>query len=183
MDEARKLDSYTYEEYLAIDQSLRQGERCELIFGEIHMMAGASAAHQDTVLNIATLLKNLTRDTPTCKARIAPYDLKLQCRGSTHVVQPDVMLWCSNTERPCALFEVLSPSTAKKDKGVKKELYELCGIQNYYLVDPENRIVDHYRLLDGRYWYVRGFSGTEMLSLAPCIEGALEVESLFEGLE
>ena len=45
----RELDSYTYEDYLAVDKTLKNGERIELINGEIVFMTGVSAEHQDMV--------------------------------------------------------------------------------------------------------------------------------------
>ena len=103
-----KLKNYSYEDYIAIDNSTK--ERVELIFGKIYMMAGATAEHQDTVLNIAIILKNMSRAKEKCQPRVAPFDLKLTVDNQTNVVQPDVMLFCDK-ELPCAVFEVLSPST------------------------------------------------------------------------
>ena len=177
--EATKLENYTYDDYLAIDRSTQ--ERVELIFGEIHMMAGASAEHQDMVLNIAAYLKEAASKS-YCRPRIAPFDLKLQCDAYTHVVQPDVMLFCDNAPLPCAVFEVLSPSTALKDKSVKKELYERCGIRAYYIVDLTNRVIDFYRLHSAQYIYVRGYGEEDRMPLA-CLEGeGVSVADLFEGI-
>jgi len=179
--EARKLENYTYEDFLQIDRTTPETERLELIDGVIYMMAGASAEHQDAVLNIATFLKSL-EEKRDCKTRIAPYDLKLECRGRIEVVQPDVMLFCEGSEIPCLVVEVLSPSTAAKDKGPKKELYEACGIREYCLVDLNERIVDLYRLQDGWYRYVRGYGEEESFHLE-CLDADLTVADVFEGIE
>ena len=129
MEEALKLENYTYDDYLKIDQTTK--ERVELIFGKIYMMAGASANHQDAVLNLAVILKMFTKENKNCKPMVAPFDLKLEVENKTNVVQPDVMLFCEE-ELPCAVFEVLSPSTAYKDKTVKKELYEKSGLKSIF---------------------------------------------------
>lgn len=102
--EAIKLENYTYEDYLDIDRTTQ--ERVELIDGQIYMMAGASAAHQDTVGNIFFILKNLSREKERCLPRIAPYDLKLFRGEDRNVVQPDVMLFCEE-EIPCDLRSAL----------------------------------------------------------------------------
>ncbi len=44
------------------------------------------------------------------------------------------MIFCKNSQTPCIIFEVLSKSTAYKDKSIKKELYEKSGIDEYFLV-------------------------------------------------
>jgi Uma2 family endonuclease len=176
--EAIKLENYTYEDYLDIDRTTQ--ERVELIDGQIYMMAGASATHQDTVGNIFFILKNLSREKERCLPRIAPYDLKLFRGEDRNVVQPDVMLFCEE-EIPCAIFEVLSDSTAYKDKSVKKELYERFGIGEYFLVDTHLKIVDKYELIDGKYFYVQGF-GTEDRMPVTCLDDEIEIAEVFENI-
>ena len=176
---ARELQNYSYEDYLQIDATTPDEERYELIFGEIYMMSGASGVHQDIVLNIAILLKQLS--TKGCKTRIAPYDLKLSCATQTHVVQPDVLLLCQESTLPCAVFEVLSPSTATKDKTVKKELYEVCGIQEYFIISAEYKTVDKYTLEDGRYM-IKSYGIEDELELT-CAQATLKVADIFEDIQ
>ena len=179
MDEAIKLENYSYQDYLDIDQST--SERVELIGGEIFMMAGASAAHQDVVLNIALILKNIVNnDKSKCLPRIAPYDLKLFKDNDKNVVQPDIMLFCEN-KIPCAVFEVLSNSTAYKDKSVKKELYERFGIKEYFIVDTTLKIIDKYELSGGKYYYVKGF-GLEDHMMINCLNQKMNIEEVFENI-
>ena len=123
---ALKLENHTYQDYLDIDKSTK--DQIELIFGNIHMMAGASAAHQDVVGNIFFVLKIISKSKQKCFPRIAPFDLKLIVNEQTNTVQADVMLFCKKDDSPCSIFEVLSSSTAYKDKTVKKDLYEQSGV-------------------------------------------------------
>ncbi len=180
--EAKKLENYTYEDYLQIDRTIK--ERVELIFGKIYMRAGASAVHQDVVGNIFFVLKSLSK----CKPRVAPYDLKLFCaklgnKERINIVQPEVMLFCDEEQLPCAIFEVLSPSTAAKEKSVKKELYECAKIKEYFVVEPEYRIVEKKFLLkDGKYHYVGGFTEQDTIKIE-CIPSEIEVARFFEGVE
>lgn len=176
MHEARTLQAYTYEAYLEIAQKTE--ERVELIFGDIYMMAGASALHQDIVGNIFYLLKNLTKKREECFPRIAPYDLKLQVDDSINVVQPDVMLFCES-EKPCAIFEVLSASTAFKDKTVKKDLYEKSGIESYCIVDAEHRVVDLFVLKEDGYIFVGTYGESDNLPIA-CLGEAIGLDEIFE---
>ena len=175
MEEARKLDNYSYEDYLDIANNTK--ERVELIFGKIYMMAGASALHQDIVLNIATKIKLLNND--SCKPRVAPFDVKLEVNGIISVVQPDVMIFCNNIETPCAIFEVLSPSTALKDKTVKKELYELAKVKEYFLVNAEYKIIEKFELIDDKY-ELAGVFGTDDKIEVKCINQEIEAKEIFE---
>lgn len=177
MDEALKLDNYSYEDYLNIDAS--SNERVELIFGNIYMMAGATAAHQDTVGNIFFALKSIAKEQKKCTPRIAPFDLKLGINRQTNVVQPDVMIFCHNNSLPCAIFEVLSPSTAYKDKTIKKELYEASGVEEYFLVNIEYKLVDKFILKDGKYLYDKAYGVEDKLPIL-CMESEIELSEVFE---
>ena len=176
--EAYSLDNYSYEDYLEIDSSTPDSERYELIFGHIYMMSGASRVHQDVVLNIAFLFKNLQKK-GNCSAVIAPFDIKLKCDESINVVQPDVMLFCEDEKIPCLVCEVLSPSTAHKDKSVKKELYECFGIKNYLIIDPINRYVDSFILKDDKLIYDKCY-GEEDKLVVECLDESIEVRDFFE---
>ena len=180
--EALKLDNYSYEEYLHIDKTTPDNEYYELIFGHIYAMSGATATHQDIVLNIATHLKTYKKTT-NCFPRIAPFDLKIECSGTINVVQPDIILYCEEKEIPCAIFEVLSPSTAYKDKGIKKELYESCGVHNYFLVDPLAKTIDKFILKEKRYIYDKCYGVDEEHSdtmAIECLHTEIDVKVFFE---
>ena len=179
MDEARVLDNYSYEDYLNIANSTKQ--RVELIFGKIYMMAGASALHQDIVLSIAYFLKAISKEKKECIPRIAPYDLKLKVDGTINIVQPDIMLFCQDKSKPCAIFEVLSVSTALKDKTVKKELYEKSGIKEYFLVNAEYKIIDKFILNSGKYEYVGAFGEEDSLKIE-CLNSEIDLKEVFEAV-
>ena len=177
MDEALELRDYSYEDYLDIDRDTK--ERVELIFGDIYMMAGASASHQDAVGNIFFALKNISKEKQRCLPRIAPFDLKLTNGDDISVVQPDVMIFCSDEPIPCAVFEVLSPSTAHKDKTIKKELYERSGIDEYFLVNIEYKIVDKFLIRDGIYYYDKAYGEDEEMPIL-CLDSFIVVSEIFE---
>jgi len=133
------------------------------------------------VLNLATILKTLTKDS-SCKPRIAPYDLKLIVNNQINIVQPDIMIFCNNSSTPCAIFEVLSKSTAFKDKSSKKELYERSGIREYFLVDYNFAIVEKFELINNKYEYIGAFSLNQTLPI-DCIGQEISVDDIFEGIE
>ncbi len=175
--EAQKLENYSYEDYLEIDQSTPDRERYELIFGHIYMMSGASREHQDIVGNIFFVLKQLQKESD-CTPVIAPYDLKIECAGAINVVQPDILLYCEDEQRPCAIFEVLSPSTAYKDKSIKKDLYEQCGILNYFIVDPLAKTIDKFSLKEEKYLYDRCYGGEDEMYVE-CLDRRISAQEIF----
>lgn len=52
---------------------------------------------------------------------------------------------------PDLVVEVLSPSTAKNDKGYKKGVYETSGVPEYWIVDPSQKSIEANLLQGGRY--------------------------------
>ncbi len=71
---------------------------------------------------------------------------------------PDMMVVCDQDKirwdgvygAPDFVAEVLSPSTTKRDRGYKKDLYARCGVREYWIVSPESRSVEVYLLQDGQ---------------------------------
>ena len=181
--EARKLEDYSYEEYLEIDKTTPDNERYELIWGDIYLMSGVSAKHQDIVGSIFYKLKQMQKKS-NFLPRIAPFDLKIEIDKTINVVQPDVMLFCEEKELPCAIFEVLSPSTAYKDKGSKKELYESAGVLNYFIVDPLTRTIDKFLLKESKYEYEKCYGindeelGDDMF--IECLSQSVNMKEFFE---
>jgi len=86
-------------------------------------------------------------------ALIAPMDVFL---SETNVYQPDVIFISSErrniiTEKgiegaPDLVVEVLSPSTARYDKGSKLKIYARTGVKEMWLVDPEAKNIQIFRL-------------------------------------
>ncbi len=177
MEEALKLENYSYKDYIDIDNSTK--ERVELIFGKIYMMAGASALHQDIVGNIFFTIKQISREKKECLPRVAPFDLKLEVNNKINVVQPDVMLFCNGDDLPCAVFEVLSPSTAYKDKTVKKELYQKSGIREYFLVNSEYKLIEKFMLIDKKYQYIGAFGENDNIRV-DCLDIEISLKEIFE---
>jgi Uma2 family endonuclease len=86
---------------------------------------------------------------------------------------------CEDEKIPCLVCEVLSPSTAHKDKSVKKELYECFGIKNYLIIDPINRYVDSFILKDDKLIYDKCY-GEEDKLVVECLDESIEVRDFFE---
>jgi len=52
---------------------------------------------------------------------------------------------------PDLVVEILSPSTAKLDRGAKLQAYERAGVREYWIVDPDARVVEQYELVGGTF--------------------------------
>ena len=90
-----------------------------------------------------------------CKAQGAPFDVRLDAYT---VVQPDVMVFCEDpsqafavraTTPPDLIVEILSKSTAFKDRHLKLFKYRNAGVREVWLVSPDDRKVEVYLFTDG----------------------------------
>ena len=158
MHQVHKNIRYTYEDYLTWPDD----ERWELIKGVPYdMTPSPTRHHQEIVVELSRQAANHFCDRP-CRVYVAPFDVRLKLRHEEKtetVVQPDLAVVCDEEkldEKGCFgapdwIVEVLSPSTAAKDKIVKLALYEEHGVREYWLVHPQDRTVTIYTLSDGVY--------------------------------
>ncbi|RJP21688.1 MAG: Uma2 family endonuclease [Candidatus Omnitrophota bacterium] len=143
----KEKEKYTYQDYAAWPDE----ERWELIDGQAYDMSPAPTFdHQTIVLNFAGIVRNALKGKP-CVPGIAPTDIVL----SEHdVVQPDFFVVCDREKiktkniqgAPDLVVEVLSPSTSKKDRWIKRNLYERYGVREYLIIDPDAKYVERYCL-------------------------------------
>ena len=148
-----KFQYYTYDDYRHWE------DRWELIDGVAYAMSPAPyPKHQKTVAHIwRELDTNLECSEKKCEAYLSPIDWKV---SEDTVVQPDVALFCEETEAqffsktPPLIVEVLSKATALKDVTTKKDLYEREGVLFYVITEPETEITDIFKLTDGKYRHI-----------------------------
>lgn len=141
------LPQYTHEDYAQWEG------RWELINGIPYAMVPMPRIkHQRMCGKIYNYLSKLLENCPYCEA-LLPVDW--QITGDT-IVQPDVLVICEdNIESidgekllvpPVVVFEILSPSTARKDRVLKYQLYEKAGVQYYFIVDADARSAEVFEL-------------------------------------
>lgn len=157
MEANRARHRWTYEEYARLPQpSEARGTRFEVIDGELYVTPGPSLRHQRIFLDLVTLLHAFARSNGLGEVFASPFDVLF---GEGDYVEPDIMFVRRGredivTERgiegpPDLLVEVLSPSTAARDLGIKLERYRHFGVGEYWVVDPDERSVFVWQLADG----------------------------------
>jgi Uma2 family endonuclease len=147
--------NYTYQDYLELPDD---GNRYEIIEGELVMPPAPYTIHQDICRNIAIELTIYTRKMKLGKIYFAPTDVVL---SDINVVQPDILFISKEnlqiiTEKnikgvPDLIVEIISPSTDYYDLFVKKETYERSGIKEYWLVDPQKQWVEIYLNIEQKF--------------------------------
>jgi Uma2 family endonuclease len=137
----------TYEELSRLPSD---GHRYELFDGEAYVSPSPSLWHQDVLVNLLLAFRAAAEG--VARVYIAPMDVVL---GPATVPQPDLVVVrnehasiLSDVIRgvPDLVLEVLSPSTAALDRGLKMETYARHGVPEYWIVDPERQAIEVYRL-------------------------------------
>ncbi len=172
----------TFEEYAALPET---NQIVELIDGEI-VVNPPLDVHQETLGEIYLSLRNLIK---VGKLRIAPTGLHFDDGNS---FEPD-LFWVSPENTQCFLeengrywhgapdlvIEILSPSTASDDRGIKYETYEKYGVREYWLVDPDAKFVEVYRHEGGKFERQGVFKPNQPFSSAVLGGATIEIQSWF----
>ncbi len=178
-----KQNSFTYEDYKHFPDELR----CEIIDGLIHDMTPApSIKHQEISIELSRLILNhLKAEGSRCRAFAAATDVIL---ADDQIVQPDVFIVCDGTKihphaiigAPDVVFEILSPSTRKKDHTKKLKLYRRFGVLEYFLVDSENQFIEKYAFSERQIGVAETYEGEDVFSI-DTIGLELAAKDLFPG--
>lgn len=151
--------AYTYADYL----TWKFQERVELFKGKIMEMSPApSRQHQVLVTDLGGELYTFLKG-GSCQLFFAPFDVRLEGlineKQTQSVVQPDLCVVCDLSkldDRGCngapeLVVEILSPGNTKKEMKYKFELYEAAGVEEYWIVDPAEKVVWQYVSIDGLF--------------------------------
>lgn len=146
----KRKGEYTVSDYYAWPED----ERIELIDGVIYDMGAPSILHQMILSRLSFHLQmHIEKNKGKCMVLQAPTDVQLDCDEKT-MVQPDIFVICQRgclTKQnvygaPDMVVEILSKSTRKKDMSLKLHKYSNAGVLEYWIVDPNNKMVLVYDL-------------------------------------
>src|SRR5437667_5908234 len=127
------------------------GKRYELFDGELLVTPAPSVVHQQAVTALLERLLPYVRAHGIGKLLTSPADLSLD---GEQLAQPDLFVaplgsgptptrW-EDVPNPILVIEVLSPSTARYDRVVKRRRYQRTGIPEYWIVDLDARAVERW---------------------------------------
>jgi Uma2 family endonuclease len=143
-----KEDVYTIEDIYA----LPDGQRAELIDGQMHMMTPPNRLHQKLINEISYHINHYIKEHHgSCEVYPAPFAVFLGADNRTYV-EPDISVICDKDKldaRGCSgapdwIIEVISPSTQHMDYGTKLFLYRSAGVREYWIVNPVKKAVNVY---------------------------------------
>ena len=128
------------------------GNRYELVSGELVVTPAPRGVHQEVLMELIRRLQPWLRDHAVGRLLPSPADLTL---GEDEVLQPDLFVCRTATGgvvrdwRDVAalllVIEVLSPSTARYDRQLKRRRYQRGAVPEYWIVDPDARLIERWR--------------------------------------
>ena len=142
------------EEIYTVDDiyALPDGERAELIDGEIYYMAPPSTKHQRLVHFFDREIGNyIQKQNGECEVFPAPFAVFLN-ENDINYVEPDISVICDKdkiTDRGCNgapdwIIEIVSPGSRKMDYYKKLFKYRTAGVREYWVVDPDKKMATVY---------------------------------------
>ncbi len=148
MDVAREFKTYTIDDIYA----LPDGERAELIDGQIYYMAPPSWSHQKISRILHQSIANyIDSNDGICEVLAAPFAVFLS-EDNVNYVEPDISVICDISKlddkgchgAPDWVIEIVSPSSKAMDYFTKLFKYRTAGVREYWIVDPIKRRVTVY---------------------------------------
>lgn len=184
---ARSDVRLTYDDFLLFPED---GKRHELIDGVHYVTAAPTVGHQELLGRLYLAIGNfLVGRRHLGRVFLSPLDVVLSYYD---VVEPDLLfiagdqqdiLTEANVQGPPALVvEILSPSTRRRDEGIKRKLFEEKGIREYWIVAPKGLRVTVYRRRDDGHFprFAELSTGQAATLETPLLPGfALSVDDLF----
>jgi Uma2 family endonuclease len=184
--------SYSYADYL----TWQFKETVELIKGKIMLMSPApNVKHQRVSMNFSGSLFNFFKR-KKCQVFAAPFDVRLYDRKKSilanedihTVVQPDLCVICNPdildaqgcNGAPDWIIEILSKGNSKREMQIKYELYQESGVQEYWIVYPNDQAINQFVLDEsGRYQLKQMYTDDDMATPYLFPELAIDLTEVF----
>jgi Uma2 family endonuclease len=185
--------TYSYADYL----TWQFDEAVELIKGKIMQMSPApNVKHQRVSMDLSRPLSNFFNH-KKCQVFAAPFDVRLYDRKKSilasqdihTVVQPDLCVICNPEildEQGCNgapdwIIEILSKGNSKREMQVKYALYQESGVQEYWIVYPNDQAI-HQFVLDesGRYQLQYMYTDDDIATPQLFPELAIDLTEVFD---
>jgi Uma2 family endonuclease len=168
-----------------LDQFPNDGKRREIIGGELYVSPAPAEDHQNLSMILSHFLYETINVSGAGKAYASPVDVWF---SETDRVQPDLLAIRADNlgiyeggqtvhGAPDIVVEILSPSSENYDRIEKRQLYEMHGVPEYWIVDPKRHMLTILRLTDVGYVEIEPENG--LLRSTAITEFSVDVATLF----
>ncbi len=178
---------YTYADYLTWDEK----ERWEILDGVPFMQAAPSRIHQEISMELSTQFHTYLKG-KLCRVFAAPFCVRLDVveneADTKNIVEPDITIVCDGSKldekgckgSPDMIVEITSPSTGKIDRIVKFNLYEHAGVREYWVVEPDQKLVSVFLLQsDNRFGRPGMFTDKDKITVAIFPDLVVDLKDIF----
>ncbi|MGE4273995.1 MAG: Uma2 family endonuclease [Desulfitobacterium sp.] len=183
----KQKTGYSFADYLTWDET----ERWEIIDGSPYMQSAPSRIHQEISLGLLMQFGNYLKD-KRCKIYHAPFCVRLDVEEDDsavkNVVEPDITIICDSSKldekgckgSPDMIIEILSPSTAKTDKVIKFNKYEKAGVKEYWILEPDQKLVSVFLLqVNNRYGRPEMYTDEDTIRVSIFSDLEINLKSVF----
>ena len=137
--------TYTIDDIYA----LPDGQRAELIDGQMYLMAPPIRIHQKLISQFTKIIGNyIDARHGICEVYPAPFAVFLN-EDDRNYVEPDISVICDKGRldgkgAPDWIIEIISPSTSRIDYGIKLFKYRSAGVREYWIINPKTCTVNRF---------------------------------------
>lgn len=173
----------TYDDYVELPND---GNRYEILEGELAVTPVPRPEHQEASVALTSILSRHIKTHDLGKLYHAPIDLILE---SSSVLQPDLLFVSKARQQiitdkaiegvPDLVIEILSPSTTRRDRITKAQIYTRHKVPAYWLVDPQAKSMEIYLLTSDTYRLVATLQGDTPQAVPPFDNLSLSAKEIF----
>jgi Uma2 family endonuclease len=162
------------------------GKRYEILDGDLFVTPSPVTNHQRVSRDLGFFLHTHVKERSLGEVFYAPIDVILDkhtiavpdlvyvSAARAHLVQKHGIVGA-----PDLLVEILSPSTKHRDRGVKAKLYARFGVDEYWIVDPNERVLTIYSRREGTYVEVARHAGATVVRTSLLPDLALDLSEVW----
>lgn len=175
----------TYQDYLEIPDE--PGYRIEILEGILVKEPSPNVMHQRVSRRLQRFLEDyFWMSDPQGEVFNAPLDITF---GEITVVQPDLFYVSGEQKKivqearidgpPALVVEIISPSSSRKDRLQKMQIYQKAKVQHYWLVNPGEKTLECFSLRDGLYTLMATGMDSDVVKIPGFKELALDLSILW----
>ncbi|WP_020606276.1 Uma2 family endonuclease [Spirosoma spitsbergense] len=187
--QTKKTHQYTVEEYLVLEE--KSEVRHEFYNGDVYAMAGGTVNHNLLIDNVKDLIKASVKNKG---CRVFSENMKVDVREGRHISYPDVVVSCHPFDlrgnnliirQPRLIVEVLSRSTAHKDRGDKwRDYRKMPSLWYYMLVDQYATTIELFsRIEETDEWINTFYENPADVVVLPRLDTELSVQAIYADIE
>jgi Uma2 family endonuclease len=151
---------------LEVWESLPEGTLCQVINNTLVMSPAPLDNHQKVLVKLSSRIYLFVEEHDLGEVRVSPYDVHFD---EENIFQPDIVFVAKENidlikERglfgaPDLVIEILSPGNKGYDKKEKMQVYEKYGVKEYFIVEPAEKVVTSYALINKTFSHISTTTG------------------------